>query len=92
MTNITKTMLDEAIKIMAEKLQKDFRNELALKEKEIQKIKVDLEAKISLLEEENSKLKKNVSDLGMKNVKECPKMVLKASDQMQKLHRHIVVL
>jgi hypothetical protein len=37
MTNITKTMLDEAIKIMAEKLQKDFRNELALKEKEIQK-------------------------------------------------------
>ena len=61
-------MLDEAIKIMAEKLQKDFRNELALKEKEIQKIKVDLEAKISLLEEENSKLKKNVSDLGMKNV------------------------
>jgi hypothetical protein len=65
MTNITKTMLDEAIKIMAEKLQKDFRNELALKEKEIQKIKVDLEAKISLLEEENSKLKKNVSDLGM---------------------------
>ena len=57
MPNITKTMLDEALKFLSEKLQKEFEVEL---EKQMAKLKPFPKEKNSL-ETENSNSKKEIS-------------------------------
>ena len=68
MTNITKTLLDEALKLLSERLQKEFNLKFEENERKMNKIKSDLEAKIYDLEDENKKLKQQFSDLSKNKI------------------------
>ena len=68
MTNITKTLLDEALKLLSERLQKEFNLKIEENERKMNKIKSDLEAKIYDLEDENKKLKQQFSDLSKNKI------------------------
>ena len=61
MTNVSKTVLDQAIKELEEKLRKDFEQKLLDKDKEFKKMKTDLETKISALESKLTILEANKS-------------------------------
>jgi hypothetical protein len=50
MTNVSKSLLDQTIKDLEEKLRKEFEQKLSEKDKEIERIKTDLEEKIAALE------------------------------------------
>ena len=63
MTNITKTMLDQFLSTLEEKLMKDFNNKLEEKEKKISLIKTDLESKINNLIKTNDDLQKKIESL-----------------------------
>jgi hypothetical protein len=56
MTNITKTLLDEALRLLSVIMQKEFNLKFE-NEQKFNKIKKYLEAKIYDLEDENKKLK-----------------------------------
>jgi len=50
MTNVSKSLLDQTIKDLEEKLRKEFEQKLSEKDKEIERIKTDLEEKKAALE------------------------------------------
>ena len=60
MTNITKTMLDQILSVLEEKLVKDFNKK---KIKKISLIKADLESKIINLIKTNEDLQKKIESL-----------------------------
>jgi hypothetical protein len=63
MTNITKTMLDQFLSTLEEKLMNDFNKKLEEKDKKISLIKTDLESKINSLIKANDDLQKKIESL-----------------------------
>ena len=61
MTNVSKSMLDQAIKDLEDKLRKEFEQKLLVKDKEFNKMKTDLEKKITALEVIVATLEENKS-------------------------------
>ena len=61
MTNVNKSMLDQAIKDLEDKLRKEFEQKLLVKDKEFNKMKTDLEKKITALEVKVTTLEENKS-------------------------------
>jgi hypothetical protein len=61
MTNVSKSMLDQAIKDLEDKLRKEFEHKLLIKDNEFNTIKSDLEKKITALELKVTTLEANKS-------------------------------